>query len=83
MKTKSFTNRVARSCSIQTALFPGNLNVKQAANALQQHGLDVRPILSPTVPAGAERLRICIHTYNSDDEIILLASTLEQLGSQG
>jgi 8-amino-7-oxononanoate synthase len=83
MKTKSFTNRVASSSSIQTALFPGNLNVKQAANALQQHGLDVRPILSPTVPAGAERLRICIHTYNSDDEIILLASTLEQLGSQG
>lgn len=82
-RTKSLTNRVAGTSSIQTALFPGNLNVKKAAAALQQAGLDVRPILSPTVPTGSERLRICIHTYNTDNEIILLASTLEQLASQG
>jgi 8-amino-7-oxononanoate synthase len=81
-RTKSFSNRVASTSAIQTALFPGNSNVKKAADVLQKRGLDIRPILSPTVPANTERLRICLHTYNSDEEIILLASTLEQLGSQ-
>jgi 8-amino-7-oxononanoate synthase len=81
-RTMSFSNRVASTSSIQTALFPGNSNVKMAADVLQKRGLDVRPILSPTVPANTERLRICLHTYNTDEEIILLASTLEQLGSQ-
>jgi 8-amino-7-oxononanoate synthase len=81
-RTTSFSNRVASTSSIQTALFPGNSNVKKAADVLQKCGLDVRPILSPTVPVNTERLRICLHTYNTDEEIILLASTLEQLGSQ-
>lgn len=81
-KTKNFSNRVVSTSSIQTALFPGNSIVKKAAGMLQEKHLDVRPILSPTVPVGTERLRICLHTYNTDDEIILLASTLEQLGSQ-
>jgi 8-amino-7-oxononanoate synthase len=81
-RTTNFSNRVASTSSIQTALFPGNANVKKAADVLQKQGLDVRPILSPTVPINTERLRICLHTYNTDEEIILLASTLEQLGSQ-
>ncbi|HZJ21322.1 MAG TPA: 8-amino-7-oxononanoate synthase, partial [Pricia sp.] len=29
----------------------------------------VRPILSPTVPEGQERLRICLHTFNTEKEI--------------
>ena len=36
---------------------------------IQQKGFDVRPILSPTVPEGQERLRFCIHSYNSESEI--------------
>ncbi len=80
--TKSILNRVPSSSSIQTALYPGNSKVKKAAGILQKKGLDVRPILSPTVPVGSERLRICLHTYNTDEEIKLLASALEQLGSQ-
>lgn len=65
--------------AIQTVIVPGNENVKRLAAALQQRGLDVRPILSPTVPEGAERLRICLHTYNSDEEILALTSALQDL----
>ena len=36
---------------------------------------DVRPIFSPTVPAGSERLRICLHAFNTDDEMRLLCDT--------
>lgn len=43
--------------------------IKALANYLQQHGFDVRPILPPTVPEGSERIRICLHTYNSTTEI--------------
>eukprot|EP00956_Cyclotella_meneghiniana_P002826 scaffold3320_cov64-Cyclotella_meneghiniana.AAC.5 len=32
-------------------------------------GLDVYPIRSPTVPKGEERIRIILHTHNTDDEI--------------
>jgi 8-amino-7-oxononanoate synthase len=35
----------------------------------QKNSLDVRPILSPTVPAGKERLRICLHSFNNAAEM--------------
>lgn len=54
---------------IQCVVIPGNGNVKKLAEILQHEGLDVRPILSPTVPKGKERLRICIHSYNLPGQI--------------
>lgn len=64
---------------IQTMIIPGNENVTRAASKLQQTGFDVRPILSPTVQKGKERLRICIHVYNTDDTIRDLAAQLADL----
>ncbi len=55
--------------AIQCAIIPGNDKVKAIATQLQQHGFDVKPILSPTVPEGQERLRFCLHSYNSQAEI--------------
>lgn len=55
--------------AIQCAIIPGNEKVKAIANQLQENGFDVKPILSPTVPEGQERLRICLHSYNSEKEI--------------
>ena len=55
--------------AIQCAIIPGNEKVKNIASQLQQKGFDVRPILSPTVPEGQERLRFCLHSYNSENEI--------------
>lgn len=55
--------------AIQSAIIPGNEKVKSIAIQLQQKGFDVRPILSPTVPEGQERLRFCLHSYNSENEI--------------
>ena len=36
---------------------------------MQENGFDIKPILSPTVPQNQERLRICLHSYNSKKEI--------------
>ena len=55
--------------AIKCAIIPGNERVKNSATQLQQKGFDVRPILSPTVPEGQERLRFCLHSYNSESEI--------------
>ncbi|WP_396157772.1 aminotransferase class I/II-fold pyridoxal phosphate-dependent enzyme [Flavobacterium sp.] len=55
--------------AIQCAIIPGNEKVKNIANQLQQNGFDVKPIVSPTVPEGQERLRFCLHSYNSENEI--------------
>ena len=55
--------------AIQSAIIPGNQNVKSIAKQIQEKGFDVKAILSPTVPEGQERLRFCIHSYNSKEEI--------------
>ena len=62
--------------AIQAMIIEGNSAVKAKAKAINQAGFDVRPILSPTVKAGAERLRICLHNFNTDQDIIALANLL-------
>ncbi len=61
---------------IQVVIIPGNAEVKQAAARLQAAGLDVRPILYPTVPRGEERLRIVLHAFNTIKELELLVREL-------
>ncbi|MBC7846984.1 MAG: pyridoxal phosphate-dependent aminotransferase family protein [Flavobacterium sp.] len=60
---------VRSKSAIQSAIIPGNQNVKSIASQLQEKGFDVKAILSPTVPEGQERLRFCLHSYNSKEEI--------------
>ncbi len=62
--------------AIQSAIIPGNERVKSIAHQLQSKGFDVKPILSPTVPEGQERLRFCLHSYNSENEITQLVQLL-------
>lgn len=62
---------------IQAVLLPGNETVKKACTNLQKKGFDVRPVLSPTVKKGTERIRICIHTHNTSKEIIDLATAIK------
>lgn len=60
---------IRNKSAIQSAIIPGNEKVKTIAKQLQEKGFDVKPILSPTVPEGQERLRFCLHSYNSEKEI--------------
>lgn len=70
IKRMNFKNKFIFSDSaIQSCIIPGNKNVKNIARTLAEYGYDVKPILSPTVPEGKERLRFCIHSYNSKKEI--------------
>jgi 8-amino-7-oxononanoate synthase len=60
---------VRSKSAIQSAIIPGNQNVKSIANQIQEKGFDVKAILSPTVPEGQERLRFCLHSFNTKEEI--------------
>jgi 8-amino-7-oxononanoate synthase len=62
--------------SIQAVFVPENDRVKEASSSLKRSGFDVRPILSPTVKESTERLRICLHSYNSEQEVAQLVKTL-------
>lgn len=63
------SNYVSSDSAIQCLIVPGNQQVKAVANSLKDEGFDVRPILSPTVPKGYERIRFCLHSFNTFDEI--------------
>ena len=69
--------------AIQCAILPGNGKVKNIAAQLQQSGFDVKAILSPTVPQGQERLRFCLHSYNSVAEIEKVLALLGNFAAYG
>lgn len=54
---------------IQALVTGDNERSKMLASKLQSAGMEVRAILHPTVPAGMERLRICLHTFNTKEEV--------------
>jgi 8-amino-7-oxononanoate synthase len=58
--------------AIQAIVIGDNEHSKLLASKLQQAGLQVNPILHPTVPLGMERLRICLHTFNTKEQVDLL-----------
>ncbi|WP_124978917.1 aminotransferase class I/II-fold pyridoxal phosphate-dependent enzyme [Nonlabens xiamenensis] len=62
--------------AIQACIIKDNSKVKRASQILQENGFDVRPIFSPTVPKGEERLRICLHAFNTSQEIEQLLQIL-------
>lgn len=47
----------------------GNSAAKKKADELALAGFDVRALLSPTVRRGEETLRICLHAFNTPNEI--------------
>ena len=69
----------AHAGPIQTILTPGNANARSLALYLQQAGFAVKPVLSPTVPKGQERIRICLHNYNTEAELTQLLQTCAKI----
>jgi 8-amino-7-oxononanoate synthase len=59
---------------IQWLQAPDVAKLKSISQKLQDDGLDVRPVFSPTVPAGKERLRLIVHAFNTEAEIDKLAA---------
>jgi len=69
-------NCIASDSPIQSILISGNDAAKKVAEKILSNGFAVKAILSPTVPKGEERIRICIHSFNSAEEIKALIDSI-------
>jgi len=62
---------------IQGVIIPGNLSVDRVAKICQARGYDVRALKHPTVRKGLERLRICLHSFNTQEELLSLIECIQ------
>jgi 8-amino-7-oxononanoate synthase len=73
------TQMIESTSAIQCLMAGTNEKAAHLSQQLKAAGIDARPILSPTVAAGTERLRICLHSFNTPHEITLLTTIINQL----
>ena len=64
---------------IQSLILPENDRVKRMARKIRDQGFDVRPILSPTVQEGKERIRFCLHSFNNKSDIYQMLNLLSKI----
>ncbi len=62
-------NFIPSESAIQSCVISGNDKVKSISKKLLDNGFNVKAILSPTVAEGEERLRFCLHSFNTKEEI--------------
>lgn len=62
----------ASGSHIQTVRAQGNEAALHLAKKCATAGFDVRPLMSPTVRQGEEKIRICLHAFNTEEELINL-----------
>lgn len=63
---------ITSDSAIHCLLLGSNERAKSCSLFLLSHGFDVRPIMSPTVAKGKERIRICLHSFNTTESIEVL-----------
>ena len=81
-----FRGRVAESAQpwlpseswIQCLRVPGARRIRRVGGVLRSRGLAALPIRAPTVPAGEERIRVCLHAHNTREEIELLFNAVDE-----
>lgn len=89
LKTKLFQNiasfvsinkefiRISAPNSPIQVIFPGDGDqLLKVTGKLQREGFGAKVIQSPTVPEGRERIRVCLHAFNSTDEIEAFSTIL-------
>ena len=78
MKAVLGVRQIGGESPILGVIIAGNAEVRAVAAAMQNDGFDVRPIVSPTVPKGTERIRICLHEFNTEEEVKGLIRSLQK-----
>jgi 8-amino-7-oxononanoate synthase len=75
-RANSSSNFIKSESAIHCKLVIGNGQVQEAEEKLNRLDVFVKSIKSPTVKEGQERLRICLHSFNTQQEIELLLSSI-------
>ncbi len=68
---------IASNSAIHCKLVAGNQQVQVLENDCAQNGLFVKAIKSPTVKEGQERVRVCLHAFNTKEEIDRLVALIK------
>lgn len=55
---------------------PGNAAARRLEAALAAKGYHTKAMLHPTVPAGSEMIRLCLHAHNTENETLALAAEI-------
>jgi 8-amino-7-oxononanoate synthase len=53
--------------------------LKQIYKCLLENNITIKIIKSPTVPKGKERIRVCLHAFNTRDEILKFVEILSKI----
>lgn len=69
---KGFNSTSNPKSPVQLLKFGSISKAKDLAERIQEAKIAIKPIFSPTVQKGNEGLRICIHSFNTFDEIDFL-----------
>jgi 8-amino-7-oxononanoate synthase len=77
--TFKLKNKISSTSAIHCFLIAGNENAINASTKLKGKGFDVRAIKNPTVKIGTERLRICLHATNTNQELQQLSEALYKI----
>jgi 8-amino-7-oxononanoate synthase len=77
-KTTDIRNCVKSQSAIHSVVLGSGDLVDRLEKQLCGHNIHARPVKSPAVRPGMERMRFCLHAYNTKEEIDLLISTLRE-----
>jgi 7-keto-8-aminopelargonate synthetase-like enzyme len=68
---------------IRGAVFPSEEEGLRTVRLLKNRGIIMLPAFYPTVPQGSSLLRFALSSLHSDEDLTLLAATLEEIGGYG
>jgi 8-amino-7-oxononanoate synthase len=69
---------IKSNSAIHCKLITGNQQVQALEDDCARNRLFVKAIKSPTVKEGQERVRICLHAFNTKEEIDRLAALIKR-----
>ncbi len=78
-KTKDNTNFIKSDSAIHCIIISGNDAAQNMEDACAKNNVFVKSIKSPTVKETQERIRICLHAYNTKEEIDKLVIVLKSV----
>ncbi|MEO6303452.1 MAG: pyridoxal phosphate-dependent aminotransferase family protein [Bacteroidia bacterium] len=77
-KTSSIKNMIKSQSAIHSLLIGSNEKADALEKQLAEKNIYAKAIKSPTVKEGTERVRFCVHAYNTKEEIDLLVTILNE-----
>jgi len=78
LMSNSHHNFIASTSAIHCQILKGNNDVQFLEEKLAKRNFFVKSIKSPTVREGEERMRLCLHSFNTKDEIAELLSLMHE-----